>query len=191
MQNLGLLQKISFNNYYDIFHISLIIMILLAFFWMILIQGLPYAMAFISTIFGSLFLMVIGIIVIVDDVGGWSEPLKYLLGVILMFLGIFLIIVIILYFKHLKMVGILLRCAGQFINARYVNFFYIPISIFLTLCFVVLCIFEYLAFTSHSDPQPKDNDIFLHLKANPTLTILTMIQFVWGFQFLKDSCNYL
>ena len=191
MQNLGLLQKISFNNYYDIFHISLIIMILLAFFWMILIQGLPYAMAFISTIFGSLFLMVIGIIVIVDDVGGWSEPLKYLLGVILMFLGIFLIIVIILYFKHLKMVGILLRCAGQFINARYVNFFYIPISIFLTLCFVVLCIFEYLAFTSNSDPQPKDNDIFLHLKANPTLTILTMIQFVWGFQFLKDSCNYL
>ena len=87
-------------------------MILLAFFWMILIQGLPYAMAFISTIFGSLFLMVIGIIVIFDDVGGWSEPLKYLLGVILMFLGIFLIIVIILYFKHLKMVGILLRCAG-------------------------------------------------------------------------------
>ena len=87
-------------------------MIFLAFLWMILIQGLPYAMAFISTIFGSLFLLVIGTIVMIDDVGGWSEPLKFISGAILMFLGLFLMIVIILYKKQLKMVGILLKCAA-------------------------------------------------------------------------------
>ncbi len=30
----------------------------------------------------------------------------------------------------------------------------------------------------------------MKLTQNPVLTILTIIEFVWGIQFLKDSCNY-
>lgn len=71
------------------------------------------------------------------------------------------------------------------------NFLYIPIFILLTIGLIVLCLFQYLAYSSSSDPKPQDDNIYLHIWANPVLTILNIIEFIWGMQFLKDSCNYL
>lgn len=71
------------------------------------------------------------------------------------------------------------------------NFLYIPIFILLTIGLIVLCLFQYLVYSSSSDPKPQDDDIYLHIWANPVLTILNIIEFIWGMQFLKDSCNYL
>ena len=89
------------------------------------------------------------------------------------------------------MVGILLKYAGEFLSERCGNFLYIPFFIVLTIGLIVLCVFQYLAFTSNDDPVPKEGDVYLHSSANAALTILTVIEFIWGLQFLKDACNIL
>ena len=87
------------------------------------------------------------------------------------------------------MAGILLHYAGKFLASRPINFIFIPIFLALTVGLIVLSMFEYLAFSSHSNPEQHENDIYLRLKENPVLTILVIIQFIWGMQFLKDTCK--
>lgn len=50
---------------------------------------------------------------------------------------------------------------------------------------------QYLAFLSSNEPRPYKNDLYLKLQPNILWIILNIIEFLWGFQFLKDSCKYL
>ena len=54
---------------------------------------------------------------------------------------------------------------------------------------IVLCLFQHLAFLSSSEPLPTEGDLFLKLKPNTLLFVLNIIEFIWGLQFLKDSCK--
>lgn len=75
----------------------------------------------------------------------------------------------------MKITGVFLNYAGRFLTQKPVNFVFIPIFIILLFGLIVLCLFEYLAFSSKSDPFLQDGDIYLQLTRNPLLTILVII----------------
>lgn len=94
-----------------------------------------------------------------------------------------------LYRRRIKITGVLLNYAAVFLSQKPINFIFIPIFLLLTVGLIILCLFQYLAYSSNSEPVKRDNDIYLHSQINPALTILNIIEFIWGMQFLKDSCN--
>jgi hypothetical protein len=57
-----------------------------------------------------------------------------------------------LYKRRIKIAGILLHYAGKFLSSKPINFIFIPIFLALTVGLIVLCLFEYLAFSSKSNP---------------------------------------
>jgi len=91
--------------------------------------------------------------------------------------------------RRIKTTGIFLAYAAKFLSQKLINFLYIPIFIALFIGLIVLCLFEYLAFTSQADPKAVQGDIYLQVIQNVPLTILVVIQLVWGAQFLKDACK--
>lgn len=95
-----------------------------------------------------------------------------------------------IYQRRIKTTGIFLAYAAKFLSEKPINFICIPIFIALLYGLIILCLFQYLAFTSQADPQPVQGDIYLQLTQNVPLTILTIIELIWGAQFLKDSCTY-
>jgi hypothetical protein len=92
------------------------------------------------------------------------------------------------YKRRIKITGVFLSHAGKFISQKLINLIFIPIFIIFLVGLIVLCLFEYLAFTSNATPFKKDGEIYLQLNQNNFLTILVVIEFIWGIQFLKDSC---
>lgn len=95
-----------------------------------------------------------------------------------------------IYKRRVKTTGIFLAYAAKFLAQKPINFVYIPIFILLLIGLLVLCLFQYLAFSSQADPKKVEGDIYLQLTQNIPLTILTIIELIWGAQFLKDSCTF-
>lgn len=115
--------------------------------------------------------------------------MRIILGVLLIIFAVFFFVMLCTFRKRIKVAGILLTYSAKFLAAKPINFIFIPIFLALTVGLIVLSMFEYLAFSSNSNPEAHDQDIFLQLKGNSLLTALVIIQFIWGMQFLKDTCT--
>lgn len=94
-----------------------------------------------------------------------------------------------LYRKRLLVSAMFLDFSTRFLGKKPINFVFIPIFLALTVGLIVLCLFEYLAVSSNGEPVKEKGDIYLHSKGSNILTALIIIEFIWGMQFLKDTCN--
>ena len=193
LENTHLSNKYNFLNRYDVIRISLLVALALGVLWMILVQLCPKIMTGVAVGLGCLVLFAGGLLLLIDNakgtegVGFW----RIIVGIVLIGFAILFFLMLFMYRRRIKIAGVLLSYASKFLGERPVNFIYIPIFLALTIGLLILCVFQYLAYSSHSPPEPQDNDIYLHNKANPILTILNIIEFIWGMQFLKDSCSSL
>ena len=52
---------------------------------------------------------------------------------------------------------------------------------------VVLCIWQYIAFGTISQPEYTKGDLYYHSDQNYFWQVLNIIEFIWGIQFLRDS----
>ena len=84
-----------------------------------------------------------------------------------------------------------LKWSTLWAKSHCLYFFWICFYIILSLGLIGLIYLQHVAFLSNNDPQFSQNDIYLKSKPNLIWTILNIIEFIWGFQFLKDSCNLL
>lgn len=89
-----------------------------------------------------------------------------------------------------KLINIFLDWSTHFLKDHMLYYLYPFIFIALTVGLIVLCMFQHLAYLSNADPTHQDGDIYLNLSTNTPLFILNLIEFVWGLQFLKDSCKF-
>lgn len=153
---------------------------------------MPKVMAIAAILLGSLTLIAAGIMLLVDNAAGWESygPARIIIAVFLILFGIIFFVTLFLYQRRIKITGIFLSYASKFLAQKPINFIFIPIFIILLLGLIVLCLFQYLAFSSNAEPKTTDGDIYLQLTRNTVLTILTVIEFIWGIQFLKDSCTF-
>jgi hypothetical protein len=157
---------------------------------MAFVHFLPIFAANISIVVGSLTLIAGAVVLFIDNGNGWQYygPLRIIIGVFLIFFGVIFFVMIFFYKRRIKITGVFLSHAGKFISQKLINLIFIPIFIIFLVGLIVLCLFEYLAFTSNATPFKKDGEIYLQLNQNNFLTILVVIEFIWGIQFLKDSC---
>ncbi len=122
---------------------------------MALVQCIPKFMAVAAILLGSLLLLAAGIILLIDSISGvqvfkgWSIPI----AVIFILLSIVFFVTLFLYKRRIKITGIFLSYASKFLAQRPINFIFIPIFIALLLGLIVLCLFQYLAFSSNAEPK--------------------------------------
>jgi hypothetical protein len=193
VQNLNLQSKWDFLNTYDIIRISMLIAFGIGFLWMLLVQCIPRATSVLSLVLGCITLIVCGVLLLVDGgAAGWQglQAWRVVLGVLLMFFGVIFFAMLFAYKRRIKTTGIFLAYSAKFLGDRWVNFLFIPVFIVMLLGLLALCLFQYLAYSSQANPLPVQGDIYLQLTQNIPLTILTIIELIWGSQFLKDSCNF-
>lgn len=79
--------------------------------------------------------------------------------------------------------------ANQILKERFLNFFYIPVFLILSFGLVVLCVWQYIAFGTINSPYLFAGDLYYTSGQNMFLQILNVIEFVWGIQFLRDTCK--
>lgn len=144
---------------------------------MVLVQFLPKIMAAGAILLGSFTLIAAGIILLVDNAAGWENygAWRIIIGVFLLIFGIIFFITMFLYKRRIRITGVFLSYAARFLTQKPINFVFIPIFIAMILGLIVLCLFQYLAFSSNADPKAREGDIYLQLTQNPLLTVLTII----------------
>lgn len=92
-----------------------------------------------------------------------------------MFFGVLFFVTQFCYLKRIKLAGIFLAYAAKFLIQKPANFLFIPVFVLMFAGLIALCLFQYLAFSSHDDPYQKTGDIYLQVSRNTILTILTAI----------------
>lgn len=192
MQNANLGQKWGFMNNYDVIRLSLLLSLLVGIIWMSLVQCSHRSFAVVTVVAASLLLLAFGIILLADNQAVWNNSAwRIIIAVFCLILAMFFLTLVFCYRRRIKITGVLLFYAARFLAIQPVNFGFIFISLLFTIGLLVLCLFQYLAFSSHSEPEATEGDIFLGLRQSSALTILTIIEFIWGMQFLKDSCTFI
>lgn len=191
IKNANLGYKWGFLNNYDVIRLSLLLSLLVGVIWMCITQCVPRQVSIAAIFFASCLLVAFGVLFILDNDSGWEgSAWRIVLGSVLIVLGVFFFTMLILYRRRVKITGVLLHYAANFLNFQPINFIFIPIFLVLSVGLIILCLFQYLCFSSQHDPQPTEGDVFLHLQKNVPLTVLTLIEFIWGMQFLKDTCTF-
>ena len=190
METANLNSKWNFLNIYDCIRISLLVALGLGVLWMLVVQCIPRVVALVVTVLAILSLLAMGIFVLIGNISNISNTVKIILGVILIGLAVLFSFFLCFYRRRNKLIGIFLDWSTRFMRDHIVYFFYPFIFICLTAGLVILCLFQHLAYLSKSQPQQEQGDIYLKLSYNIPLFVLNIIEFIWGLQFLKDSCNH-
>ena len=113
-------------------------------------------------------------------------------------IGVLLIItalaVVIFYFCHrreISLAGIFMYYANVFLKENFSLFLYIPLFLIWSFGLVVLCVWQYVAFGTMSSPTWTAGDVYKRSYQNVFLQVLNLIEFIWGIQFIRDSCTCL
>ena len=180
----------EFMNDYDVIRLSLIFSLLMGIVWMAFTQCIPKNIAILAMGLASLMLLGLGVLFVIHNDAGWgNSPWRMITASILILFAIFFAVMICLYKRRIKVTGVLLHYSAAFLSSQPVNFIFIPVFLACSVGLIVLCLFQYLAFSSRHNPVVVENEIYLHSKRDVALTVLTLIEFIWGLQFLKDTCK--
>jgi chromate transport protein ChrA len=146
-------------------------------------------MSSIVTILAVLALLALGILIILADMAHVSSTVKLIVGIVLIVIAVLFIFFLCCYRKRNSVISIFLDWSTEFVRHNCLSFLYIPIFLVLTAGLIALCMFQHLAYLSHSQPKAQEGDIYLKLPMNLPLFVLNIIEFIWGLQFLKDACK--
>ena len=144
--------------------IALLVGLAVGVLWMVLVQLCPRVMAGAAIGLGSLVLLVAGVLLLADDSKGWEGAgfWRIVIGVVLVLFAVLFFVMLFMYRRRIKIAGVLLHHSGKFLSERPLNFIYIPAFLLLTVGLIILCLFQYLAYSSAAEPQPSSTDIYLH-----------------------------
>lgn len=124
--------------------------------FLVLIQFFPKCMVWTSLFGAGLSLLTLSVLVFSDWSSIWNQyrALKIILGIVLLFLGLTMIVVIWVYRGQIALSDIFLRYAG--VMLRYYSpllFVYIPIFTTILIVFMAICYFQHESFTNFYPPQ--------------------------------------
>jgi NADH:ubiquinone oxidoreductase subunit 6 (subunit J) len=121
----------------------------------------------------------------------WANHLdaKYYTIIALFLLLIFLSVVVCVYRRNLTLSAILLNQSARFLGSSTGAFLLILIFIVITIIFIgVNFVVHWILLTSSATSVDK-SQVWLQWSGNKPLQIIHFILFIWGIQFLKDSCR--
>lgn len=110
---------------------------------------------------------------------------KIVIAVICFLLAIMVLVIMCMYKNERKFQAIFLDYARTFLNENPTVFAYIPIYLIFTLGLVALIVWQHCCFTSKYAISKN----FFNFNNVGILEVLNVLEFIWGLQFLKDSCK--
>lgn len=145
--------------------------------WLILVHLIPRPMVKVAIVLSIIILVVGGLLLFIDQTPGWEGNTfwKILIGIVLLAFAILFSLFFCFYRLRIGLTAIFLDWSRQFLREKLITLAYIPIFIAFTLGLIILCVFQYLAFLSHNEPQPDQDGIYLALQGNSFLVALTVI----------------
>lgn len=79
----------------------------------------------------------------------------------------------------------MLEYAKRFFTERPINFFYIPVFILFAIGLIALFVWQHCCFSSSS----ATNNNFFDFNNSGFWEIMNILEFIWGFRFLRDACT--
>jgi hypothetical protein len=90
-----------------------------------------------------------------------------------------------MYSNEIKFQGYMLEYAVKFLNQNPHTFVYIPLFILLHAGLAALILWQHSCFSSYFMASSN----FWKLSSSGILDILNILEYIWGLQFLRDSCK--
>lgn len=107
-------------------------------------------------------------------------------GVFLILLAIVLLIMLCMYSNEVKFQGYMLEYSVKFLNQNPHAFVYIPVFFLFHVGLVALILWQHSCYSSYY----MGSGNFWKLTSSGFLDILNILEYLWGLQFLRDSCNF-
>lgn len=147
----------------------------IALIWLLVVQFLPHVAIFLAFFISAVLLIIAAIIAFTganthfSDFKGWA----IFFGVVFVLLLILLIYYVCAHKKQLKLCGCFLDVAGDCFKKNLTILLFVLLFLALTVGFIVLIIFQYLAFSSYGTPVLSG--VYYENKRNWFLTFLLVI----------------
>lgn len=111
----------------------------------------------------------------------------------MLFAGLLLLVVLTCaYLRNMALSGIFLEQSTRFLADSTATYLLIPVYLMLTMLYLLFNLtLQWVIVTSSSAAEPHPEDVWTKWRGNKALQIIHFILFLWGLQFLKDSCRYL
>lgn len=158
--------------------------------WMLIVQFLPKYAIWMMFFISAALLIVAACISFIGSGSHFAENqgLAIFFGIIFVFFFLLLVYYLCVHRRQLEICSCFLEIAADCFKENLTSVLYILLFIILTISFVVLLVFEYLAFSSG---KPTQNGVYYHNNTNGFLFFLVVIEGIWGFSFFRDACNHL
>jgi hypothetical protein len=129
-----------------------IVSLAIGFFWAQLVQFFPRGMTAIVTVLSILSLTAVGIIVLIDKSETISGLLKISIGGVTITLAILFAFFLCFYRRRNRLTGVFIDWGTKLAKENLSFYIFTLFFIVLTAGLIVLCLFQHLAFLSHSEP---------------------------------------
>ena len=193
-ENHILADKASLLGGYDSILISLAIGVCVGIIYLIAMVSLPRMMTYTVFILAFASLLTAAIILIAQPIkllSTQTNTWNIILGIFLIMVAVCLLIFFFCYQQEIELGSIFMFYANVFLKENIIIFAYIPLYMVLSFGLVVLCVWQFIAFGSYNGPHINPGDLYYSSGQSMFLQVLNAIEFIWGLQFLRDSCNFL
>ena len=190
LDNAQLNNRNSFYNSLDTIVISFFVALGFSFLFMILVHCLPKIMNYATVAAGIIAILATIICVFLYQTE--QQTAKLIIGICLIVVLVIIVLTICKNTDSWKMHAIFLSYATKMIGDRCLTFLYIPIFFVAIVGFVVILVLEFTAYWSNGSLSfDADKSLFYELSGagKIILTILLIIQGIWGLSFIKEACN--
>ena len=182
--------KMSLTHGYDIIRFSLLTGFLVGLLYLAIMGCFPKWATLLS--FGCAFfvLLTAGLYIFLQPVhlfdwDGWTT----ILAVILILVGIAYVLYMVFYRKEIELASIFIEHSNNYLKESYFVYLYIPFFLFLTIGFLILIGWQFIAFGTANYPTFDRSGVYYRSEHCIFLQVLNVIQLIWGLQFLRDACN--
>ena len=134
--------------------ISLAFALLLGTIYTVLVQTFPKTIITVSVILGAISTITLGIVLMIfrSEMYPSLMTFRYVVGALSIVFGSMLIGMLIIYRQELRVIGVFLMEAGNYLRVNAMKFIIIPVFLVLTYAVLLLGFFQFVAFFSKGQP---------------------------------------
>ena len=182
--------KLSLTHGYDVIRFSLLMGFLAGLLYLAVVGCFPKWATLLSFGFTFLVLLTAGLYILLRPVqlfnwDGWTA----ILAVVLVLVGIAYILYMVFYRKEIDLISIFIEHSNNFLKESYFVYLYIPLFMALTIGFLILIGWQFIAFGTANYPTFERSNVYYRSGHNIFLQVLNVIELIWGMQFLRDACS--
>lgn len=154
---------------------------------MTLTHCLPRLVPIFTFVLAVLFLLAFAVVTFATSIvssllgAAWS----IVFGVLLILLALILIVMLCMYSNEVKFQGYMLEYSVKFLNQNPHAFIYIPVFFLFHVGLVALILWQHSCYSSYY----MGSGNFWKMTSSGFLDILNILEYLWGLQFLRDSCK--